>query len=535
MRVLPDRIVCEMFEVSIPNKEVLACSGKLRRSFPGVTVSFERSHLSNKAFCTELASVLSQMNVDELDESSAHTKKAGSVLKEIRDPPSPHLITDWLAGVLAALGGGLEVPATSVTKRIADDVLWKSALKPWRRSQVWLVLRVVMQTTLERAEYKSFMLYMMASILEKASDSSLKSDLLLCMRTKIARRAVKLDTSDRVPVFVQEKVFLSNKRAEALMNRRWKEIRKNYDRVEPLVAWDPTSLDFSADAHVKLLKSTPHIAKVLCRAGSHSKSSFHVPKHAQRLCHLPDLDSMLRRRLQEEGENIRLDLADFENAARDGLKQWTRDHMDDATVPCLLRQTIYDYYIIASSAYKGNPEDMSFMILLILELWAALDKVVVSQCPLLALYPPEVSESLLESLLLRKREDLIRIPPLVRYLRHRRNHSRRPSVFGPLCDESFAAKFFESSTKMQKLKSTIERDAAATKQRKILELRQKNDEYHSLMNKAMRQSHDHPWVQNWRGRGYYSKRDCEKCHLTQEVCWHWHSFPYTTDGVNLPL
>jgi len=50
--------------------------------------------------------------------------------------------------------------------------------------------------------------------LEMVSRSSLGSDLLSCMRTKIARRAVKLDASDCVPAFVQEKVFSSNSTAD---------------------------------------------------------------------------------------------------------------------------------------------------------------------------------------------------------------------------------------------------------------------------------------------------------------------------------
>jgi hypothetical protein len=524
LRLLSDKIVCEMFEVSIPNKEVLECAGKLRCSYPGVTISFGRSHLENEAFCREFASVLSQMNVDELDESSAHTKKAGNVLKEIRDPPSPHLIMDWLAGVLGALGGGIEDPATSVTKRIADDVLWKSALKPWRRSQVWLVLRVAMQTTLERAEYKSFMLYMMTSILEMASQSLLGSELLSCMRTKIARRAVKLDASDGVPAFLQRKVFSSNNIAEGVMNRRWKDIQESLDSPEPLIPWDPKSLNICADAHVKLLKSSPYISRVLRRSQADPQSSFHTPNHMRRLRHLPDLHSMFCKRLTQRDENLYLNLADFEDAIRDELGLWTQAHLQDATAPRLLRQTILDYYTIACSAYKDNPENMSLVVLVILELWVALDKIVVTRCPLLLLYPPEIPEEILQSLLLRKRQDLARVAPLVQYLRDRNGRSSRPSVFGEICQESFAVKFFESSRKLQTLKLDIESKANAMKQEKMSELRQKNEECRRLRQQAEQQSHDHPWVEGRRTRksrgrseGYWDKSNCQKCRLTKQV------------------
>ena len=520
LRVLSDKIVCEMFEVSIPNKEVLACAGKLRCSYPGVTISFGRNHLENEAFCKEFASVLSQMNVDELDESSAHTKKAGNVLKEIRDPPSPHLIMDWLAGVLCALGGGMEDPATSVTKRIADDVLWKSALKPWRRSQVWLVLRVAMQTTLEGAEYKAFMLYMITSILEMASQSPLESELLSCMRTKIARRAVKLDASDCVPAFVQKKVFSANNMAEGVMNRRWKDIQKSFDSLEPLIPWDPKSLNICADAHVKLPKSSPYISQVLRRSQADSQSSFHTPKHPRRLRHLPDLHSMFCQRRIRGDENLYLNLADFEDAIRDEFGLWTQAHLQDATALPLLRQTILDYYTIAFSAYKGNPENVSLMVLVILELWVALDKIVVTRCPLLLSYPPEIPEEIVQSLLLRKRQDLARVAPLVQYLRDRNGRSSRPSVFGEICEDSFAVKFFESSRELQAQKLNIESEANAMKKEKISELRQKNEECRWLREQAERLSHDHPWVEprgtrkGRRSGGYWDKSNCQKCRLT---------------------
>jgi hypothetical protein len=510
-----------MFEVSVPNKEVLECAGKLRCSFPGVTVSFGRSHLENEAFCTEFASVLSQMNVDDLEESSAHTKKAGSGVKEVRDPPSPHLITDWLAGVLGALGGGLDAPATSVTKRIADDVLWKNAFKPWRRSQVWLVLRVAMQTTLERAEYKSFMLYMMASILEMASQSILESDLLTCMRTKIARRAVKLDASDYVPTFVQEKVFSSNNMAESVMNRRWKDIQESLSSSEPLVSWDPKSLNIDADAHVKLPKSSPYISQVLSHFQlADPQSSYHTPNHPRRLWHIPDLHTIFRQRLIQEGENLYLDLADFEDIMRDELGQWTQAHVRDAAAPTLLRQIISDYYTVACSAYKDNPENVSLMVLVILELWVVLDKIVVMRCPLLGSYPPEIPEEILQSLLLRKRHDLARVAPLVQYLRHRRDSSRCPSIFGEICVNSFTVKFFESSTELQRLKLDMEGKAHTLKRQKILELEQKNKEARRLNQQAERLAHDHPWVERRRkGRlsGYYDKSNCTKCDLICQV------------------
>jgi hypothetical protein len=230
---------------------------------------------------------------------------------------------------------------------------------------------------------------------------------------------------------------------------------------------------------------------------------------------------MLLKRLKNGGEDLHLDLADFENAVRDGLGRWTQAHMQDATVPRLLRQTISDYYAIASSAYQDNPENVSLMCLVILELWVALDKTVVTRCPLLLSYPPEIPESLLESFLFRKRQDLARITPLVQYLRDRCGRSSRPSVFGGICEDSFAVKFFESSIELLRLKLSIESKANTMKQQKMSELKQKNEESRQLKERAARQSCDHPRAvkRKRKGRtgGYYDKSNCEKCYLIGQV------------------
>jgi hypothetical protein len=335
---------------------------------------------------------------------------------------------------------------------------------------------------------------------------------------------VKLDASACVPAFVREKVFSSNNMAEGIMNRRWIDIQKSFGSLTPLVPWDPKSLNIRADAHVKLAKSSPYISQVLGRSHANAQLSIHTPNHPRRLRHLPDLHSMLCQGLIRRNENLYLNLADFEDAIRDELGQWTQAHLRDATVPRLLRQKISDYYTIACPAYKGNPENMSLMVLVILELWVALDKIVATRYPLLLSYPPEILEEILQSLLLRKQQDIARVAPLVQYLRDRRICSSGPSVFGSISENSFAVKFFQSSTKLQTLKLNIESAANAMKQAKMLKLRQMNEECRRLREQAERQSHDHPWVETRtrrKGRsrlgGYNDKSNCKKCRLTGQV------------------
>ncbi|KAG1719850.1 hypothetical protein EDB19DRAFT_1967474, partial [Suillus lakei] len=129
------------------------------------------------------------------DAAATRTKAKSTVLEE-RDTTHPRYITELLTGILRGLGSIADVPR--IRKRIGDDVLWDSAKLPWRRSSFWLVIRVALQTTLERSAlgrttYKLFMLFFMAKLTTLAHD--LSNDILHFMLAKIARRLFKRGSS----------------------------------------------------------------------------------------------------------------------------------------------------------------------------------------------------------------------------------------------------------------------------------------------------------------------------------------------------
>jgi hypothetical protein len=103
-----------------------------------------------------LASMLAA-HVDAQAEKNIRTQNT-------QDPPSPKYITELLTGIVRAMS---EKPDTMlaqtvyVSKRIDDHVLCeRNSGAPWRRSPMWLIIRVALQTTLrewnveERASYK---------------------------------------------------------------------------------------------------------------------------------------------------------------------------------------------------------------------------------------------------------------------------------------------------------------------------------------------------------------------------------------------
>jgi len=189
----------EVFEVSPQNTDVMTTKGKLLCSLQ------------------ELSSFLVQMDVDILD-STPTTTKAGSKVREVRDTVHPRYISGLLVGILRGFGQPAEVDR--ITKRIGDEVLWCDALKPWRRSPLWLVLRVTLQTSLRVDDlYKPFMLFFHAILLRKCVHHDFPSELLHVMRAKMTRRLSKLGPA--VPRQVYDFVHENALDTEALLSERW--------------------------------------------------------------------------------------------------------------------------------------------------------------------------------------------------------------------------------------------------------------------------------------------------------------------------
>ncbi len=147
-RMVDDQVVFECFEAAVPSEQVMAAVGKLIRSFPGPAISFPSELLTDNDFCRELASFLVHMSKDVLDPAAKLPEDGGSTSTQERRVPHPRYITQLLTGILYGLEGGSSANVHRFTKRIGDDILSDRTQAPWRRSPLWLVLRVALQSSL---------------------------------------------------------------------------------------------------------------------------------------------------------------------------------------------------------------------------------------------------------------------------------------------------------------------------------------------------------------------------------------------------
>ena len=481
--------------------------------------------IADASFRETLAELLEKLDAETPEEVMPTVKKARSEVVEIRDTAHPRFVTEMLTGILRAVGEPFDCPR--IYKHIRDDVLWKDALKPWRRSPLWLFLRVVLQTSLMRNDekeeqhvrYKSFMLFFMAHVLQGALNASLPSDLLFIMTAKISRRGLKLGAVERTAWLQQVETVMGGVQQE--LARRWNSLEANADPQRTQRSWIPSQLSFFHDTKLTLSKLGPYLAEVAARTASPSThhrftSADCCLRISQSSSYLPDLSLLIR----TDKAELRLYLSDLEIWVQDSLPDWLRANLDCKDACTVLAEVIDTYTSAACSTYTDAPEDISVMLLTSMELWVALDKCATNGYPLLLSYDPEFPSSVFEPLLLPKKSQMERLLRVEQYLSKRRAEASPdfPSIFRSVdTAKSFAVRFFELSPHHQKIRQKIEAEAMNERSRKLSEFAENRQQYHALLRQSDGLSCQ--YVTRWQRRRQVSEHSniCQKCQLISKA------------------
>ena len=454
----------------------MEAEGKLICSYPGPAVELPLDVAHDPLFVEQLASFLIQMDVDELDVPT--TFKACSKVPETRGTTHPRYITQLLTMILHGIGK--EAKVKRITKRIADDVCWHSARNPWRRSPLWLVIRVAIQTTTDSRElYKNFMVFFQARLLRLFLDHGFSSELLYAARVKTSRRVYKLGASAS-PRLVGV-VAAIGQDIEQCLQKRWSD-EQSLQATSP--SFTPDSFTFKKDTKLSLLESRAYLSEVMSpKFDPQSSTPFHPP-HIFRLCNIYNFHDLCPDGLTKAAQaDAYVALADFEFIVQERLDNWVIKNNGDESACETLGSCLKQYISHAMKLYSSTPEAQSLMLLTIMELWVALDTIAVISCPLLSSYSPEIPASILDPLLLRRTKSIERAAKIERYLRRRHSEATcTTSIYSNQLDDStFAVRYFQSSPSLQAVKVAIERVAANAREQKIEELGRKNNEYNSLI------------------------------------------------------
>ncbi|KAI1411964.1 hypothetical protein F5Y13DRAFT_200276 [Hypoxylon sp. FL1857] len=514
-------IQVEMFELSPRNESVVSTEGRLRRVFPGSAVAIPLSTFQLLEFRATVASTLTKMSAQRAYDTKPRVKKSNKMHDEDRDTTHPKMITELFSAFLLSVGSPVEV--AGLRKNTRDEVFWKDSLLPWRRSALWLLIRVALQLQFSRSGtsskcpdqiYKTFMLFFMANILTQAHDFNLPSDLLSAMNAKISRRCQKI--VEFVPHTILDFVRSTISTTNRTLQERWTGIQKEDHVSHDLKRLQ--SLKFEHDTDVCLSKLDNFINSLYNRGKSNDISTVKLnsPLQSYAASEIPSWEPT------SDVVYMTYQLAAFETWVALNLTEWSMRKEGDSRTSGVLRQLIESYHEAALKRYKGNPELMSTMILTILELWVASDKSAVRVCKLLAEYKSGIPLELLGNLNLPLKEQMERLLKVERYLKHRSSCAKLSfyDVFHNFGQRtSFSVQYFEQSTEHQALLATIESAALRDRNAKREEFRQMRNRYRNLMRRSEETEHQLE-ITTDSTTGLYSERctyNCAKCQLVQEA------------------
>ena len=475
---------------------MLASKTALEWNFPGKAVSIPYSVFSDAPFRESLAEFLEQASTEAIKCFAARARKAGSTPSEVRDSVHPDLITQFLMTLLESVGTRTFPPL--LRKRVRDDVCWgEGGQKPWRRSSIWLVLRVGLQRHLYRllgaepgrAQYKFFICHVMASLMEDMTGASCAPDSVAFLKAKLNRRLAKLevdkdraDASTRAVYDIMFDTFAPkfhsvNGRSCQWIEQTWTKFKRSVQRPVP-------GLPFRAsprDLILTLPNSLQHISQVMHQPNTSSTN------RSAAAANLP-LQYASSTTASHPSRAFSLQ---YHHLAELEAKLESRCNMDsglgfDPKQGCIdLAFQIHEYLKAAMGAYADNPAQKSGMLLIVMELWTLMDRYAVKAFDILRHYNTGFPSNILDVLQLLERREMVRLQKVEAHL-HRREalcQSAQMSIFDDPAKGCFAEKYFDTSSESHRLRTIlngIEGEAASTKLEKEEEWLRLSGEHEAL-------------------------------------------------------
>ncbi|KAH6952351.1 hypothetical protein BKA56DRAFT_638451 [Ilyonectria sp. MPI-CAGE-AT-0026] len=478
-------VTFETFELSPANKAVMTTQGRLVRQFPANATEIPCPDFEDETFQSVFTKTLEKMSHQTVQETKNKVRKAKQEHDEDRETVDPRIVTDLLPSMLR--GAGKQVSVPGICKNTREEVLWSNSKLPWRRSPVWLLIRVGLQLTMTRLArkdkglYKEFMAFLMAQVLDVATKRGAASDVLHTMSTKVCRRLYKLYKLKHLcdGKWLQSIHQIASETSKCLA-RRWDRIRKREEK--PLELNDLQESDMEDNTYFSL-SSTEDFLTSIPERGKHMEFPKFNPIPRVRPLdgnNLPTVTAC-------DEEYLPFRLAMIESWVATSLDTWLECHIGEEKSCGDLKRLIQSYHSVASCWYSSRPEGASRMLLTVGELWAAADKAAIHALPMLNDYEPEVPTEVWQALLLASMADMERLHRLEAHLLNRQRVARlmgRPSILRSYGQRrSFPVEYFSRSVEHQQLKAEIEDMASAQRQAKIEEMRRLKEEYETLMQK----------------------------------------------------
>ena len=227
------------FPAALPSKTVLTSMNGCLLEYPEFSVLVERSDLLlSKEFSKQISN-LSEYTCPIAMQTSC---KRNIEFVEIRDVANPLLISKLMAVSLTNSKSECNSNMKRIIKKVRDEVVCKRAGVPFRRSGLYMTMKIALQLwlvnklgdSIGKIIYKLFLQNFQASFLDTCMAKDVELDVALEMIAKIARRLYKLKqgiASNQVAQFLNNFISanfeaISNKigKVRANLNQAWENI-----------------------------------------------------------------------------------------------------------------------------------------------------------------------------------------------------------------------------------------------------------------------------------------------------------------------
>ncbi|CAF1184609.1 unnamed protein product [Rotaria sp. Silwood1] len=502
------------------------------------------SQLSSKAQC--------ELLIDFINNTLEHNQsyKSSRLFDEIRDVPVSLYVCHWWITHFQEVE--IENPikqGIEFTKKHRDHIRWDNALLPFRRSGLWMTMKVVLQTILIKnlgnfgnIVYKLLITYFLTYTIytkQKRIDSKINVDLLIHCLRKIVRRLNKIDNLPLIIDLDTGKKWIENIKGN---------IEQQLVQIIPSLNWQKSIETKEQEAlnslTIDLNKSYSEIYQHSCKKtkaylrkhiskGSNLRSSNSysysekIKTNVQKKTSLPSLENFIN----ELKYTTEIALTCVELWIEFSLESWLNDISLSENIKeafTKLQDLFEEYQTAALKHYYLESSSIDpigytrFILTSLTVIRVMHQKLCADQrFERLKFHSIEIPHliELFDFLLLPIRNDMIRVRQLYNFFTEY-NQKQYPDLLHSIESlNAFGVHFASQSETMNESLRQIRAQAEQDKQTKIKEVNKEKERYAQLMEKANKLTCECVYDTFWRKRRRvrYLIKKCVRCETIEEA------------------
>lgn len=501
-------------------------------SFPNISVEVP---FDNFVKSTSFAQQLVALDEYQYDKAMPKAKKGGIEVSETRDVADPMYVSKWLLTFLTDTNSDVVTGSyfPQIMKKIRDDVIFKGGELPYRRSGLWMTMKVALQLNLEKefgqdignCIYKIIQIHLASKMCEfwmRSEYRTIDTGLAVEMLAKLGRKLEKLTTkSENLIDKVQCETLFSivTSYAKETILRVREKLNDQFNKLnlidQELAELQPLeNMNFESDTIHTIPSLSEHL-EIRMKSGNTQHPNLNCmsePKKIKR--HRSKVESIPNFKLTSETSEVKLCLilVDIEN--------WVRANSTKCTIANALRlRTIaIDYGTAAKKHYKDDPLGGSRMILTILQIIRTLDQLATEDYSLFEQHHSGINPKIFEDLLLPSRDQMEVSLDLESYFEQRNSESKFPALNAEseVSHLSFSARFAETNKEMKALRQKILDEEEEKVEEKMEQVNQARLKIQKWREEAKGLNHEFKKI--WSNYEFRTAHDsnCRLCWLTKK-------------------